>query len=77
MHFFACEKAGVEIPKEVWKYFNNIPPNKNGKVVFYWPNSKGELNDAINWIQDETGPRFAVDLQKIPKEVRYINFRIY
>lgn len=60
----ACDKAGVEAPKEVSEFFNWEAPDENGVEV--------EL-DAAEW-SDEGREGYEIEVSKLPKGVTVIRF---
>ena len=63
--WLACEKAGVEIPKPVLKFFDHEEPGDSpGKEV----SIKGS---AQPW-RDDMREGYQIDIQALPPGVRYV-----
>ena len=61
----ACEKAEIEIPQEVLEFFDHEDPtNKLGMEIL--------LEDAISDHNEEAQNGYQIDIEKLPKGVRYI-----
>lgn len=60
----ACEKAGIDPPKEVSEFFNYENPDENGVEV--------EL-DAAEW-GDDGRQGYEIEVSKLPKGVTIIRF---
>jgi len=65
--FEACKAGGIEPPKEVWEFFNYMPPDAGGVEV--------ELDKAVrSWSDNGGRAGFEVNLSKLPKDVTLIRF---
>lgn len=65
--FRACEEAGVDPPKELWRFFGFERPDDNGVSV--------DLTDAITEYDNCDGQHsFEVDLSKVPSQLTHIRF---
>ncbi|MFA5376801.1 MAG: hypothetical protein WC455_13715 [Dehalococcoidia bacterium] len=63
----SCEKAGIEIPDEVSKFFDDETPDENGQTV--------DLGDAVSeWSDGDMSEGIEVDLTKLPKGLTIIRF---
>lgn len=64
--FKACKEAGIEIPQQLWDYFNNDTPYEDGismKIPF---EKKEEVGCST----------YEVDLKKIPPQVTKVQFLV-
>lgn len=68
--FDACRAAGVKLPEEVMDFFDGEFPDDEG-VLIKLSNSGcvEEWNDC-----DGTRTGFQVDLEHLPKDIKYIRF---
>ena len=65
--YVSCEKAGVEIPEPVLKFFGyEDPRGLSGKEV--------NLGKALKKYTAEEREGFEIDLTRVPEGVRYIRF---
>ncbi|MCP3966761.1 MAG: hypothetical protein GY718_10490 [Lentisphaerae bacterium] len=64
----ACSKSGVEIPEEVKKYFDYIPPE--GVVMFL-----GVNNGVHAWTDGDMRSGFQIEIAKLPANIKYV--RVY
>ena len=62
----ACERAGVECPPDVYKFFNDEPPDECGHEV--------SLKGALRPYKAEMHEGFEVDISKLPPNVKIIRF---
>jgi hypothetical protein len=62
----ACEDAGVQIPKEVEKFFGYETPDDSGMDV--------DLGNALTEWSDESREGYELDVTKIPKDLTIIRF---
>lgn len=60
----ACQSAGIPVPREVEKFFNDEPPDSAGVEV------KLEVTE---W-HDESREGIEIEVAKIPKHVKLIRF---
>lgn len=64
----ACEKADVDVPVEVMRFFEDEEPgDKPGKEV--------DIKEAAKEWNDEYRQGFEIDITKLPKDVKII--RVY
>lgn len=63
----SCEAAGVEIPKEVLKFFDGKPPKDK-------PGAEVSIKEAVRDWSDEYSQGFEVDLTKLPSNVKVLRF---
>jgi len=61
-----CVDAGIEPPKEVNDFFNGKVPDDAGVEV--------NIKEAVKEYHAEMQEGLEVDLQKLPKDIRYIRF---
>ncbi len=72
----SCEEGGIEIPREVERYFNDEPPDEAGVKVGDW--SQYEKPKGFpKWLKryshtDDTG--FEIDTSKLPEDVTVVRF---
>jgi hypothetical protein len=64
--FDACQRAGVDPPEDLWHFFNNEDPDDAGVQV--------DIKDAVEEYHDSSSMGFQVDLEKLPKGIRYVRF---
>lgn len=69
----ACEKAGVEIPAEVEKFFNGERPDEAGVRLNLSYDKK--FKDACYEYHDDACQGYEVDLRKLPGDIKIIRFR--
>jgi len=62
----SCKKAGIEIPKEVDKFFNYTSPDESGVEVNLDKCTKDYRNDYSEGLE--------INLEKIPKDIKIIRF---
>ena len=62
--FKACEEAGIEVPQQLWEYFNNDIPYKDG------------VSTKISYERktDDGGVIYEVDVSKLPPQVTKVQF---
>jgi hypothetical protein len=65
--WYACEDAGIEIPKEVLAFFNNEEPDEQGVVVTLPKTCVFEHHADM---QDG----FEIDITKLPAGVKRVRF---
>lgn len=58
----ACEAAGIEIPEEIWKFFNHETPLEHGFLT--------NLNHAGEEVGAHDAYAVIVDLDKVPSGIR-------
>ena len=62
-----CCEAGVDLPKKVSEFFDDTEPDPKGVEI--------DIKDAVEeWNDGEMSEGFQVDLEKLPKGVKYIRF---
>ncbi len=61
----ACDAAKVSIPKEVLDFFDGGPPSDK-------PGAEIEVKAAIKKWNSKDGSGYEVDLDKLPKGVRFL-----
>jgi hypothetical protein len=66
----ACEKAGVEIPAEVDKFFNGEPPDEAGVKISMSYDKK--YKDAVYEYHDENSQGYEIDLRKLPADIKIV-----
>lgn len=66
----ACNKAEVQVPNDVLKYFNYSPPDERGVEV--------ELKDTpcCTEYKEEMCDGFEIDMKKLPPDLTHIRFYI-
>ncbi len=64
----ACIKAGVEVPKTTFEFFNYEAPDDGGVVV------KLEQHQSVSTYNDESQSGYEVDISKLPKDIKTIRF---
>jgi len=65
--FDACVEAGVDLPAEVSRFFDNTEPDPKGVEI--------SIKDAVEeWTDGDMSQGFQVDLKKLPQGVKYIRF---
>jgi len=62
----ACKEADIEAPEDVWKFFNDEPPDEAGVEV--------DLGKACSDYMEDSRDGFEVDVTKLPKDVKIIRF---
>lgn len=80
----ACQKAGVEVPKEVAYYFNSNGEDKVSELGITVPLARVDLNygqgsSQEEWIEpvdysgdERTSKGFIIDLTKVPKDIQLL-----
>jgi hypothetical protein len=73
----ACEAANVEVPAAVDQFFDGMPPDEKGVVLFLNDLMDGRghhlcLSLYTNEEMEEEG--YEVDLSKLPKGVTFLRF---
>ena len=68
----ACEAAGVAIPSDVEKFFNEETPDEAGVRISLTYNKK--YKDAVKEYNDGDAMGYEVDLTKLPKDIKVIRF---
>jgi len=63
----ACERAGIEAPKEVYEYFNHNNPNTLAGIEV-------SISSAITEYCDDMQEGYEVDITKLPPDVTVIRF---
>lgn len=64
--YWACEKAGIDIPEELEEYFNWKSPDIKGAEIDLEPIESGDRNYHI----------YDIDLKTLPENTRYIRFKV-
>jgi len=64
--FNACMEANVEVPDELRDFFGGDYPDEAGVEV--------DVKEATEEYHDESRSGFQVDLQKLPKGIKYLRF---
>lgn len=65
--WIACEKAGIDIPEELWEFFEDEPPgDKPGKDI--------DLSSYISEWSDKSRSGFEIRIRDLPANVEYIRF---
>jgi len=64
--FDVCAEAGVDLPKEVSEFFDDSEPDPKGVEI--------KIPDAIEPWANDMAQGFQIDLDKLPKDVKYIRF---
>lgn len=65
--WIACENAGVDIPKEIYNFFEGINPEDR-------PGAEVNLGKSVREWRDDYRQGYEVDLTKIPKDVKILRF---
>ena len=69
----ACEEAGVECPEEVVTFFDTFDSSGDPREM---PGVSIDLGDAVEEWHADMQDGHLVDVTKLPKDVRYILFRV-
>ncbi len=64
----SCEKAEIDVPDEVDKFFDGYPPDNAGVEV------KLEGTPCCSEYDSEDGEGFEIQIGKLPKAVKVIRF---
>ena len=64
----ACEAAGIEIPNEVYDFFEGQDPNDI-------PGVEVNIRDAVSEYRGDMQEGFTIDVSKLPKDMRFV--RVY
>ena len=64
----ACTKAGIEVPDDVWMFFNENPPDDAGVIVDI------EGTEAVSGYYADPNQGFEVDIRKLPKDICIVRF---
>lgn len=64
--FKACQEAGIEIPEELWKYFNDETPYEGG----------ADVKIPFETVKEPGSFIYEVDLKKLPPQVTKVHFVI-
>jgi len=64
----ACEEAGVDTPKRVYKFFDGVPPDESGVEV--------ELMETpcCREYREEMRDGYEIEVAKLPKDIKIIRF---
>lgn len=62
----SCLSARVDVPKDVEEFFGFSPPDSSGVEV--------NLKDAIQEWWREGANGFQIEIEKIPKDIKFIRF---
>ena len=62
----ACENAGLTPPKEISEFFGDNEPVSDGILV-----DIDEITSQYSY-EDFKAPNWKIDLNKMPKDIRYI-----
>lgn len=65
----ACEKAGIEIPDEVYYFFNEESPDPSGVKVY-----RDVLGGAVQKYSGDAESGYEVHIDRLPKDVKIIRF---
>lgn len=63
----ACTKAGLDVPREVERFFNDGPPDENGVEV------REEQLPVKEW-RDESREGFELDVTKLDPTIKVVRF---
>ena len=71
----SCEEAGIPIPREVEKYFNDEDPDEAGVKIGDWGRGETELHPPwLTQCDAEMQQGFEIDTSKLPKDVSIVRF---
>lgn len=65
----ACKAAKVDVPADVWKFFDETAPDEAGVRINL---RDKKYADAVYEYHEEDGSGFEIDLEKLPKDIRVI-----
>lgn len=66
--FFACQRAGIDLPSQVEAYFEDGAPEKHGKQLI--------LNHLTREHSAEMQWGLEIEVDKIPKDVKLLRFHV-
>lgn len=66
----ACEEAGIPIPPDVWKFFNEESPDEAGVRIDLSYDKK--YKDAVYEFQNDACQGYEIQLDKLPKDIKVI-----
>ena len=64
--FYACEKAGIDVPKEVNEFFDYQRPDSTGVEI--------DIKDAVTEWKDDMRQGYEVNIAILPKNVTVVRF---
>jgi len=65
-----CKKTGVEVPQEVWDFFDGDTPDAAGVVVTI----DEQNSQAVTYYQADSREGFEVDISKLDPKFKIIRF---
>lgn len=71
----ACEAAGIEVPIEVYEYFDYETPDGKGIWTQVKEDSDGNFDcEAISFDGKDGQDAWIVDIRKLPEDVKLLKF---
>lgn len=72
----SCEEAGVEVPREVSRFFGDEDPDPSGVDAGGCSgyDEEGDLPDWITKVNADMTDGFEIDTTKLPKDVTRVRF---
>lgn len=64
----ACLSADIEVPDEVWEFFNHERPDNAGVLM------EIEEHECVSAYNGTSSAGFEVEIAKLPKDIKIIRF---